>query len=239
MLHIFQKLGITHGDLTAPNLKWRGNVPVAIDWDQSNFSHWEARPQKRPKPDLVHVLPAVIEATQDPSRVLRRWLGLRDYIKYYFGWGKFLDLGTHMGDFCGLAAVEGMSAIGIDQELIRPCIEDAGDYWGHMGAKFYKGDIVDYIPQIKAEVVMLFSTWAYIYNLSPQNGWDVLKACIANSEIFLFETQIDGDGPAPEFLKTKKDVEKMLRTHGATDVQEAITIPVMGRDAERTVWIVT
>lgn len=245
LINVLRQRNIVHGDLTDPNIIFRDNVPVAIDWDQSNFAVSEVRPQKRPKPDIVHLMPVLIDKVGDPSRVVRRWQGLRDAISYYFGWGTFLDLGTHMGDFCGLAAAEGMKASGVDAELIRPCIDEAKRLWGQFGCEFRKADIVpfvdaEHIRDAHWNVIMLFSTWAYIYNRDNRDGLRVLHSCIQMSDVFLFETQLAGDGPGPEFLKTKEDVIQLLYDWGgATEVEELITIPVEDRPAERTIWKVT
>ena len=237
LLWTLQQHGITHGDLTEPNIIWRDNIPVAIDWDQSNFSHFEARPSKRPKPDSDHMIPAIIATAGDPSRVLRRWQAIKPHISYYFGWGRFLDLGTHYGDFCGLAAIEGLRPHGVDNEQIRPCIEPSRNLWGDMGCTFEKNEI----PDIKynAEIAMLFSTWSYIVqDYGKPKAWQVLEDIISQSEIFLFENQLFGDGPGPSFLKDKDDVVFLLKQAGAGTIEEIITIPVEGRNAERTVWLV-
>lgn len=237
MLHILRQRHVIHGDMTAPNLFFRNNQPVVIDWDQAIFTH-EPKPQKRPKSDAVHVWPAVVAKAGDPSRVIRRWLACLPYLEYYIGWGSFLDLGTHMGDFVALAAAQGFQGRGVDGEHIRPCIQEATALWSHYGCDFVKYDIVEYLEtSISYDVIMLFSTWPYIVQQrGEQIAREVLKRCIELSSIFLFEVQLLGDGPGPEFLRNKEDVIALLLSCGASSVEEVITIKVESREAERTVW---
>jgi hypothetical protein len=238
MYHL-RKVNAIHGDLTHVNFIIRNNIPVGIDWDQAIFS-WEPKPQKRPNPDVHHLYTALTHLELDPSRVLRRWLNIRAWaIPYYLGWGTLVDLGTHRGDFCGLAAAEGMFATGFDNEQIRPCIEDARKYWAGFSCEFRKNQIEDISGDIRANVILLLSTWPYIVrDKSLEIAERVLRDCITNSDVFVFETQLRGDGPGPEFLKTLDDVEELLVRCGATDINQIITIPVGGRDAGRTLFAV-
>lgn len=231
---------IVHGDLTDVNVIWSNNIPVAIDWDQSNFAICEARPQKRPKDDATHFYPVILKRAGDPSRLLRRWMAVREHIKYYRGWGTFLDIGTHKGETVAMAKIDGFIPYGIDNETIRPCIDIANEWWGRYGCHFTVWDALNFaaLGNKRYNVISMLSTWPYIYNKNNIDGIDILKECVERSDIFVFETQLCGDGPGPEFLKTKDDVIQLLKGQGAKSVEEAITIPVDGRDAERTTWIV-
>lgn len=231
---------IVHGDLTDVNVIWRDNIPVAIDWDQSNFAICEARPQKRPKDDATHFYPVILARAGDPSRLLRRWMAVRDAISYYRGWGSFLDIGTHKGETVAMARIDGMAPIGIDNETIRPCIHIASDWWRKYGCRFSRVDALHYLllESSRFNIISMLSTWPYVYNKNKEEGLTLLRECIRRSDIFIFETQLFGDGPGPELLRTKADVVKLLKDSGATSVEEAVTIPVDGRNAERTTWIV-
>ena len=241
MLLEFKKRGIVHGDLTDPNIIWTPeSTPVAIDWDQSNFAVIEARPQKRPKPDIEHIMPVVIGKTKDPSRIIRRYMACRPYISHYFGWGTFLDLGCHEGDFSGLAAVDGMRSIGVDAEYIRPCIETSLRLWGKYGCRFCKRDIVDYIEREPyRNVIMLFSTWAYIYNRNPEEGLTVIKQCIEKSDVLLCEFQLAGDGPGSAVLRTDEDVKRLLMESGAKNIDRVIELSAGADRPNRVVWSAT
>lgn len=237
MRRTLRELNIMHGDLTSPNLVISDSIPVGLDWDEARFL-WDQQTFKRPEPDDLHLYPAIIARGCDPSRILRRWLGIYDHINPYFGWGRFLDLGTHKGDFCGIAEAAGMQAVGVDDESISPCLEDARSFWPN--CTFIKQGIPMYFftsPR-KFEVIAMFSTWPYLYETDPRSAFEVLDRCISDSGVFLFETQLYGDGPGPEFLKTKQDVVDLLYQHGAKDIVEAVTVPVEGRDAERTIFAV-
>lgn len=237
MLHVFRQRHIIHGDLTRPNLLFhKGNSPVALDWDQSIFTH-EPKPQKRPKSDAAHVWPAVVEKAGDPSRVIQRWIACMPHLEKYFGWGNLLDLGTHMGDFPAIASAQGLKGEGVDDEYIRPCIQESRDMWGRYGCIFYKEDIVSYLqqPDIYSEIIMMFSTWPYIVQQQGKEVADqVLQRCVDSSSVFLFETQYAGDGPGPDFLKNDEDAVDYLSKYGETT--KVITLPVPGRESSRTVW---
>lgn len=229
---------IVHGDMTNVNVKWRDNVPVVLDWGESTFPFTE-NIRKRPEPDMVHFLPHVISVTGDPDRSLQRWMAIREHIKYYLEWGYLLDLGCNTGFLCGLAKADGMWFRGVDKN--SEAIIQATYYWDDWFGAFVEEDILDYIDIEKRqyEIISMFSTWAYIVqDYGRRKANSLLRRCMKNSEIFLFETQLYGDGPGPEFLKHKADVPHMLLELGASEAVEAVTVPVGGRDAERTVWAV-
>lgn len=236
MLHVFRQRGIVHGDLTSPNLRVRGNSPVAVDWEDAIFALTDNVPSKRPKPDLTHVFPVIVHRTGDSSRILRRWLAIREHINYFFGWGTFIDIGTNLGDFCALAALDGMSSIGVDIEDAR--IEKARQMWSLIETcTFHRNTGIDYRFS-PVEVAALLSTWAYmVRDYGFAFARTVLEYCISKAQCFLFETQLYGDGPGPEFLKTDDDVVSLLKGAGAMIVKPIITLPVAGREAHRTVFL--
>lgn len=244
LLQTLRDMYINHGDLTAPNFVFRDNIPVVFDWDQSIFMH-EPKPQKRPKLDAYHIWPAVVDKAGDPSRVIRRWLACMPHIEYWMGWGTLVDLGTHMGDFPGMAAAQGIWSLGVDGEFIRPCIDIAQELWSetYLHTAFLKCDIADYLNKdvSKFNIVMMFSTWPYIVQQHGQEkaNW-VLQRCINLSDIFLFETQYAGDGPGPDFITNDNDAVTYVRSVDP-DIQmvPVVTLPVGGREAARTVWKIT
>ncbi len=239
MLYRFQEAGLVHGDSTGVNMRIRHNIPIVFDWDQSTFVYQTPRPQSKPRPDIHFALPVVAKWGGDPSRILRRWHHSRLAIEYYRGWGTFLDLGTHKGEFPALATIDGMKAHGIDGEYIRPCINEARDLYGLLGCTYEKEDIF-LMDNYEADVVMLFSTWAYIVGQHSQQVGDyVLRQCIAESNILLFETQLYRDGPGLEIHRTDEDVVDHLYKLGATHVEPVVTLEKVTDGKLRTVWKVT
>ncbi len=239
MLHEFQKAGLVHGDSTNVNMRIRNNIPVLFDWDQSTFIFQQHRPQKNPQPDIHFALPVVAHHGKDPSRILSRWKHSRAAIKYYLGWGTFLDLGTHKGEFPALASLDGMKAHGIDEEFMRPCIEDAKELYGALGCTFEAVDMVN-MHNFEADVVMLFSAWAYITHQRNQDvADDILRRCIGDSNILLFETQLYRDGPGLNIHREDGDVVDHLYKLGAKHVEPVVTLEKVTDGKLRTVWRVT
>ncbi len=139
-----------------------------------------------------------------------------------------------------------MDALGLDQGGFRSgenSIEIGQELWkdfpfGYVNLSI--GNIVyhsDLNLARNRDVVMMFSTWPYIV---IDFGWDaatdVLARIIRDNAVLFFETQLAGDGPGPVALKTDDDVEKLLRSLGASTVNNIGTFPVAGRPASRTVW---
>ena len=237
----FRKRGIIHGDATSVNVVWRNNIPVFVDFDQSNFAISEARPQKRPKPDIEHLMPVLIEKVGDPSRVVRRYQALRDHMAYYHEWGTFADLGCHALDMGALAAVDGMTVTGVDNcQIHSDSLDQAWNLWGHyFSPMLWKQSIVNYVNEAMkhTNVAALFSTWPYIYaDYGPSTALNILKKLIDKTDILFVEIQLFGDGPGPRFLKTEDDTYNLLRDAGGNRIEKVVTIPVGGRDAERTIW---
>lgn len=243
---------IIHGDSTAPNLRLHYDNPILLDWDQAIFMH-EPKPQKRPKPDAAHIWPAILAKAGDPSRVIRRWLAIREEIEYYLGWGQLVDLGCCWMDVGALAMAEGMHVTGVDDASIHSdCLEVAQGWWEKTSGSFelvhdtianfyfeYDRRMAGtcYFP-LYHDVVLLLSTWPYYVN---RHGFDagvtLLKYIKERCDILVFETQYYGDGPGIEQVKGHDDV-KNLFVGVAKDVYPIVTLPVGGRDAERTTWII-
>lgn len=244
---------VRHGDLTGGNIIIKGDRPIAIDFQQSNFFD-EPPMDKRKLSDAYYLWrsvqqPAKEHPTPDTPRVMRRWLAvmgamgglsLRDSMA-----GKtLLDLGCFQGDFCAMAAANGMFAIGIDRGGFRQgenSMEIAEELWADMvkagPLQFYQRDIIER-ADFSCDAVLLFSTWAYICNeYGKEKAFDLLDRIVSQCGILFFETQLAGDGPGPDFLVTDDDVGNMLGQFGTP--QPLVTIPVTDRPAERTVWKVT
>ncbi len=69
---------------------------------------------------------------------------------------------------------------------------------------------------------------------------ELLAAIKAKCGVLFFESQLAGDGPGPDFFGIKGDVAQLLSyLPGVGKVEEIVTIPVAGRDAARTVFMVS
>lgn len=252
LLWTLREHGIRHGDLTGVNIIIKGDKPMAIDFQQSHLFD-EPAPDKRKLSDSYYLwrvvagTPSELHPTADSPRVARRWLavigGLGGLALGNPLVGKrLLDLGCFQGDFCAMAAADGMVATGVDAGGFRQgenSIAKAREIWSYMGDRciFVQADIME-CKGFKYDAVLLFSTWAYIvkdHGLEP--AMKLLKNIVDQSGCLFFETQLAGDGPGPDFLVTDDDVGNMLGQFGVP--QPLATIPVTGRPASRTVWKVT
>ncbi len=251
-LHTIRSKGINHGDLTGVNVFFRDNSPVAIDWQQSHMMDEKNPNPKRSLNDsyffwrTMQSFPTKDHPTPDTPRVLRRWMAVMGGLK---GWGHglplkgktFLDLGCFQGDFCALAGLEGMNAVGVDQGGFRQgedSVAIGNGLWDYMNnVNLVNHNILDWVD-FGHDAVMMFSTWPYIFNdYGLEVAYDLLKKIIDQCGILFFETQLAGDGPGPKHLVTDDDVANMLGQWG--DPEPLVTIPVTGRPASRTVWKVT
>ena len=242
---------ISHGDLTNVNTIIKDDRPVAIDFQQSRFFD-EEMPDKRKCSDSYYLWRTIagVPARQHPPdcpRVIRRWYAVLGALEG-FALGNplegmsLLDLGCFHGDFCAMAAAEGMVAHGIDQGGFRSgedSIAEANIAWADMAGKvrFSKQNILD-CDNFHYDAVLLFSTWAYIYrDFGREQAFMLLERIMAECGTLFFETQLNGDGPGLDFLVTDDDVASMLGRFGT--LQLLVTIPVTGRPASRAVWKVT
>lgn len=267
MLATIRAYGLRHGDLRGNNIITRGTRSWAVDWQESHHLG-DVAPQKQPFADSA-LLMQHIKGTQqangqyDTPRVARRWhavlgaLGATMDFHLPLKDKTLVDLGCFQGDFCALAASEGMFAVGVDQggfQQGRNSIEIARALWtgtsglawgqpdhipalpfGHV--MFRQENILDAGDLYEADVVIMFSTWPYIVkDYGRRQADDLLRAIIQRAGVFFFETQLAGDGPGPDFLTRDEDVRDMLTHCGATKVQSIGTFDVTGRPAKRTVW---
>lgn len=256
MLASIRSRGLRHGDLVGSNIITRGNWPNAVDWQEGHLLT-EPAPQKQPWSDSTLLMRHIAgtygpHGELDTPRVARRWgavlkaLGADKDFTLPLKGKSFLDLGCFQGDFVALAAAEGMIATGIDQGGFRTgenSIEIGRELWAGFPfgeIRLVHANIILNSPKQWAagwDIVMMFSTWPYIVQ---DFGWkqagDLLRSIIAKNDVLFFETQLAGDGPGPELLKTDHDVREVLWRCGATQVNPIATIPVTGRPASRTVW---
>lgn len=252
LLWDLRQAGVRHGDLTHVNAVVTGDAPRAIDFQQSNFFA-EEPPQKRPAGDSyllwawMRNVPSKKYSVPDTNRMMRRWLavmgelGLNKPYPESLAGKTLLDLGCYQGDFTAMAASEGMIAVGIDKGGFRSgenSIKAAKQLWSGMESclTFQQQDILS-LESYEADVVLLFSTWPYIYNdYGEEVAFELLEKIVQQCGIFFFETQLYGDGPGPEFLEGDQDVAELLARFGTS--KPLVTIPVTGRSTERTVWAV-
>lgn len=158
-----------------------------------------------------------------------------------------------------MAAADGMWAGGVDTGGFNTeinSIAEARTLWSDMsapldghaaweranyrpGCLFWQANIMDFtFENFDLDVILLFSTWAYIYNdYGRERAFQLLADIVKSCGILFFETQLAGDGPGPDFLVTDDDVANMLGQFGTP--QPLATIPVTGRPASRTVWRVS
>jgi hypothetical protein len=172
---------------------------------------------------------------------LRRYQATREHTEYYYGWGSWVDFGTHHGEIPALAKIdEFKKVVGVDGEYIRPCIQTASNLWDGMGIEFYSYAMEDFISHVDhSNVISCYSTWIYLYNKDKETALKFLRACVDKSDIFFFETQLFGDGPGNKDFSTLEDVKKLLKDCGAVEVEDIISIDVDGRDAVRTTFKAT
>lgn len=254
LLYGIRQAGVHHGDLTFGNMVLRDGRAWAVDWQDASWVGEEPHLQRNYRPDATFVWRTLAghmgggETVADVPRVVRRWQVVRDHLPE--GAHTLVDLGCFQGDFPAMAAAEGMSAAGVDQGGFRSgenSIEIAQRLWSSMVEPyFFQANILDW-PLMRPDVVLLFSTWPYLLQdcrhggagpLTRAQGWQFILDTAKRCRVLFFETQLYGDGPGPEWLKTDDDVRDALEGIGLT--AEAIgTFPVTGRPASRTVWKVT
>lgn len=246
-----RELRIRHGDLTGANVFIINDRPVFVDWQQSCLFDSPDPYEKRSLSDsyffwrTMQSYPSKLHPTPDTPRVIRRWMACLGAMG---GFGKsasrpegnvigktLLDLGCFQGDFCALAAAEGMIPMGVDQGGFRTgedSIAIARELWPEL--LFQKGNIIDW-KGFQYDAVLLFSTWAYIYNDYGQAiAYALFEEIMSQCGSLFFETQLAGDGPGPKFLVTDDDVGNMLGQFGTPN--PIGTFHVAGRPANRTVW---
>lgn len=248
-LHEIRRRNVRHGDLTGPNVIIRDDWPWVIDWQEAHFIGQKA-PQKSPFSDsylMWKTVAGTISAkTQsfDVPRVARRWLvvlgalGATNSLSLPLQGKSLLDLGCFQGDFVAAASAEGMVATGVDMGGFRSggdSIAEARELWKGLDRCFFsKQNLMD-INTFNYDVVLLFSTFPYIVQqVGNEKAFDLLFRIVQEAGVLFFETQLYGDGPGPDFLKTEEDVGDLLNWVGTA--KKLVTIPVWSRPASRTVW---
>ncbi len=243
LLNFLRRKGVKHGDLTAPNIIIKNDHPMAIDWGEA-VELGGSLPSKRPEPDATHLW-AVVADHKDTTRFAGRWLAIREaYGVDRLEGSTMLDLGCHEGAFVAAAAVEGVESLGIDQDI--EAINRAFVLWPGLGiAGFIHSDIKDFVTSTlinqRYHMGLLLSVWPYLVNVyGAKEALELLAAIKAKCEVLFFESQLAGDGPGPDFFGIKGDVAQLLSyLPGVGKVEEIITLPVAGRDAARTVFMVS
>ncbi len=241
LLNTLRYFGVKHGDLTAPNIIIKNDHPMAIDWGEA-VELGGSLPSKRPEPDATHLW-AVVAANKDTTRMAGRWLAIREaYGVDRLEGSTMLDLGCHGGAFVAAAAVEGVESMGVDNDL--EALEGAMATWNFLGRmRFNHYNIMDFIPRTKQrfDFGLMLSVFPYLIKAYGENeSLELLAAIKAKCKVLFFESQLAGDGPGPEFFGIRSDVAQMLSyLPGVYKVEEIVTIPVAGRDASRTVFMVS
>lgn len=230
---------IKHGDLTDSNVIIKNDRPMAIDWCEAVRLD-ERREGKRPEPDSYHLW-NVVAANRDTARTARRWIAIRDALGIDNLSGKSLiDLGCHKGDFVAAASVDGMIATGIDRN--SKAIEEARRIWKDVpNAGFFDYEIIEFLNgshTVHFDVLLMLSTWPYIVqDYGELSARTVLGMAKERCDILFFESQLFKDGPGPPFFKTDDDVASTLSEIGS--VEKVVTLRVCGRNAARSVFMVT
>jgi len=217
-------VGVRHGDLTAANIIVHNDKPRIIDWSESRFVA-EKRKDKRPEPDAYHYWTAIAALSPDTSRIVRRWLAIREHLS---PGSALVNLGCFTGEMDAMAAAEGCITLGIDK--VQHVIDLAKEMWGQYGCQFRIGDL-DAIPvPIDVDNVLLLSVFPYI-----QNPGGMMKKLVKSGATLFFETQLAGDGPGPDIFRTDADVKQYLsKFYGR--VESLVTLAIAGRNAKRTTW---
>lgn len=160
------------------------------------------------------------------STVEERWAIVEPHVEG----GTLVDLGCYDGAFCRLAAARGMSATGV---------EDRTDVPGVYHQIIYS-DMLDLPAEyIDADTILLLRVWPYLLLRHGEvKALAFLRRVIKGCRVLFFETQLWGDGPGPENLKTPDDVQVLLESCGGQYVRMLADLPVEGRDAYRAVFLV-
>lgn len=242
LLGTLRHFGVKHGDLTAPNIIIKNDSPMAIDWGEA-VELGGTLPSKRPEPDATHLW-AVVANKKDTTRFAGRWLAIREaYGVDRLEGSTMLDLGCHEGAFVAAAGVENVDSLGVDQDV--EAIKRAFALWpGLVNIGFIHCNLMDFITSTlvnqRFDFGLLLSVWPYLVNTyGGKEALELLAAIKAKCGVLFFESQLAGDGPGPDCFGTKSDVAQILSyLPGVGKIEEIITIPVAGRNATRTVFMV-
>lgn len=231
MLLELKRQHIIHGDMTSANIVADNDTVVVLDWGEAVFDN-EGKPSKREGTDSDHLWPALLGLCQDTTRRMRRWIAIRSHIKEYFGWGCLEDLGTYEGDFCGFAAVEGLTAFGVERIWTKDQLKEK--WRGDLPFTYTQCDLIDHTMEY-TNIRLFLSAWPYIIeNYGLGIAENILSEAIEQSDVLFFETQYAGDGPGVSFLSNDADAMQYLSRFAVTE--KVVSVPVAGRPANRTVW---
>ena len=242
LLNTLRFYGVKHGDLTAPNIIIKDDTPMAIDWGEA-VELGGTLPSKRPEPDATHLW-AVVAANKDTTRMAGRWLAIREaYGVDRLEGSTMLDMGCHEGAFVAAAGVENVEALGIDMD--GEAIKRAMHLWdGLTKIEFIHSNIMDFMTSTlvkqRFDFGLLLSVFPYLVDTyGDKEAFELLSDIKAKCGLLFFESQLFGDGPGPAYFGHKDDIREYLTDlPGVGKVEEIITLPVAGRDAERTVFMV-
>ncbi len=241
LLNTLRYYGVKHGDLTAPNIIIKNDHPMAIDWGEA-VELGGTLASKRPEPDATHLW-AVVAANKDTTRMSERWLAIREaYGVDRLEGSTMLDLGCHEGAFVAAAGVEGVESLGVDQDV--EAIKRAFALWpGLLTIGFIQRNIMDFFTSgsQRFDFGLLLSVFPYLVTVyGAKESLELLAAIKAKCGVLFFESQLADDGPGPDFFGIKSDVAQVLSyLPGVHKVEDIVTIPVAGRDASRTVFMVS
>ena len=233
LLGALRHRGVVHGDLTSKNIVVRHNAPYAVDFHQSRLVD-EPGPDKRPVGDGYHLWAAAEQLSPDTSRHIRKWRAIRPHIDDAL----VVDYGCAEGDYCLFASVDSnvTSFVGFDRDGVA--VDVARSLLGAgSGAVFHKANL-SRIEPVWGGTAFFMSVYAHMVRDIGRSGTEnFLSRVLASSGKLFFETQLAGDGPGPDYFQMDSDVKVFLERFGT--VKALATIPVHGRSAARTVWMVT
>lgn len=249
MLWRLRQARIRHADLTPMNMAIRGeDEPVIYDFHSSHL--FDEPPPDRQTSDSFLLwnrqkeFPSQLWPADSP-RIIRRWLAVMGDLGGNTGVANLegktlLDLGCFAGDFCGMAAADGMIATGVDLGGFNAeydSLSVARALWGEMACEFSRVDLRDWWHAAGGvwDVVLVFSTWSYlVWDAGEPYARRWLAETINHAGVLYFENQLAGDGPGPAFFAEDADVVNYLGQFG--EVAAIATIPVTGRPHSRTVF---
>lgn len=247
VLYDLRKRNLRHGDLNGNNIIIKDKKPYLIDWQESHFIE-EQPPQTNPLSDSYFMLKDIINwignpDKSDPYRICRRWLAILEDLRGVFDCslplkGKtLLDIGCFQGDFCAMAACEGINSVGVDVGTFRheeDSILIGNELWKEFDmVLLQKYDIIEQI-HFNFDIVLFMDTFPYLVReYGKENAISLLDRMVRESRRVYFETQMDGDKSGIEWLKTDDDIIKLVDAHW----EKLETFPEQGID--RTLWRVT
>lgn len=251
LLWTLRQRRVRHCDLTPPNIFVRNDSPIVIDFHSAeDFDDPNAEPKRTTSDSFImwNRMQDVgsVQYPADSPRIIRRWLAVMGDLGGNNGIANLeglslLDLGCFAGDFCGLAAADGMQAFGVDLGGFNTeydSLEEAERLWSPMGAIFQKRNLIDVELAGEFDATLVFSTWSYLVkDFGEPRAKDWLAYVMEHSRRLYFENQLAGDGPGPDFFVEDSDVINYLGQFG--NVVSLGTFPVTGRDHARTVFRVS